>query len=116
MPSNERIDCIELSDRKASTFSLHDNYQNPFNPTKTLKFDLPTNAIVTLKVYSRLGQEVIVLLDRARMHEGSQQVKFDANKFAPGVYYYRIFASGEDSNGVATGATFTQLKRMLLLR
>ncbi len=43
-------------------FYLYNNYPNPFNPTTTLRFDLPRNASnVRLVVYDILGREVVTL-------------------------------------------------------
>jgi hypothetical protein len=39
-------------------FALHENYPNPFNPTTTLRFDLPYISDVTLTIYNMLGQRV----------------------------------------------------------
>ena len=39
-------------------FALHENYPNPFNPTTTLRFDLPEVSSITLTIYNMLGQRV----------------------------------------------------------
>jgi hypothetical protein len=39
-------------------FALHENYPNPFNPTTTLRFDLPEVTDVTVTIYNMLGQRV----------------------------------------------------------
>src|SRR5207244_2858587 len=73
-------------------FRLDQNYPNPFNPTTNIQFELPNPAVVTLKVYNMLGQEVATLLDRQEMEEGTQELEFNASNFASGVYFYRITA------------------------
>ncbi len=49
-------------------FKLYDNYPNPFNPSTTLRFDLPKSVRnVQLVVYNILGQKVAVLYSGALM-------------------------------------------------
>jgi hypothetical protein len=71
-------------------FSLGQNYPNPFNPTTTIEFTIPEDAIVTLKVYNMLGQEVATLADREEFSAGQNWVELDASALSTGVYYYRI--------------------------
>ena len=37
-------------------YALHENYPNPFNPTTTLRFDLPEVSNITLTIYNMLGR------------------------------------------------------------
>ncbi|HTK83173.1 MAG TPA: T9SS type A sorting domain-containing protein [Bacteroidota bacterium] len=98
------------------SYSLHQNYPNPFNPTTTISFDLPEQAVVTLKVYNTLGQEVAVLINHEVMDEGTEDVEFDASGLPSGVYFYRIIAQGVvDEEGTA-GQTFLDVKKMMLLK
>jgi len=64
---------------------LNPSYPNPFNPTTTISFTLPTPAEVTLEIYSILGQKVTTLIDR-RMAAGEHSVNFNAQKLPSGVY------------------------------
>ena len=66
---------------------------NPFYPTTTIRFDLPTRAFVTLKVYNALGQEVATLVEDERT-EGVHRVRFDGTGLASGVYFYEMKAGG----------------------
>ncbi len=86
-------------------YALYQNYPNPFNPTTTVRFDLPSAANVSLRVYNVLGQEVMIPLNNAAFEEGQQSVTVDAWNLASGAYFYRLQAGG-----------FVQTKKMLLLR
>jgi N-acetylneuraminic acid mutarotase len=85
-------------------FALLQNYPNPFNPTTTIKYDLPKEANVILKVYNILGEEVATLVNKL-IPAGHQSVAFNAVKLASGMYIYRIEAGG-----------FVQVKKMLLMK
>ncbi|MDI6765689.1 MAG: T9SS type A sorting domain-containing protein [Bacteroidota bacterium] len=98
-----------------SMYTLHQNYPNPFNPTTTISFELPVDAFVTLKIYNLLGQEVASLLDREELYEGTQEIEFNADGFASGVYFYHIQAEGIADGDEAT-TNFKTVKKMLLVR
>jgi spore coat protein A, manganese oxidase len=72
-------------------FALEQNYPNPFNPETTLRFNLPENSHVELKIYSGLGQEIATLAD-ADYAAGTHAVKWNAAGFASGTYFARIKA------------------------
>jgi len=100
-----------------TTFSLRQNYPNPFNPFTTITFELPIRAIVSLKVYDILGQEVATLIDHEEMEEGEQEIEFDANGLSSGVYFYRLTADGineNETNDIRT--TYVNVKKMQLIK
>jgi hypothetical protein len=70
-----------MSDEITNEFYLTQNYPNPFNPSTTLKFSLPENSMVTLKVYNIVGEEVATLLNDER-NRGIYSVDFDASSAA----------------------------------
>jgi hypothetical protein len=97
-------------------FELFQNYPNPFNPSTTIRFTLPTGAIVTMKVYNMLGQEVTTLLNHEEFGAGEQNVLFDADGYPSGVYFYRIVADGiAGEEGIAMQA-YTRMMKMVLLK
>lgn len=104
---------IVQSDREEiESFHLLQNYPNPFNPTTTIEFELANDALVTVKVYNTLGQEVAELIHSEFMDEGTQEVEFDATRMSSGIYYYRI--SAQDVEGDRT--IFTSIKKMVLVK
>jgi hypothetical protein len=64
----------------------YQTYPNPFNPSTTIKYELPSTTHATLMVYDILGREVSVLVNE-RKAPGSYEVKFDGLGLARGVYF-----------------------------
>lgn len=76
-----------------SEFSLKQNYPNPFNPETVIEFEISKRSNVLLKIYNSLGKEVSTLLNEIKP-EGVYNVKFNADNFAGGVYYYVLQVNG----------------------
>ena len=91
------------------TFALDQNFPNPFNPTTTIRFALPTDASTKLVVYDMLGREVSTLVNN-NMNAGYHQVSWNGRNnnglaVASGMYIYRIEAG-----------SFISIKKMMLLK
>ena len=69
--------------------TLHGNYPNPFNPSTTIRFELPEAQAARLVVYNAIGQQVQVLAD-GHLGAGPHEVRFDAGHLASGVYLARL--------------------------
>lgn len=82
----------------ADDFRILGNYPNPFNPSTTIKFSLPEASVVKMTVYNAKGEMVKKLISDT-MEKGIHSVKFDANKFNSGVYYYKIDALNQIKSG-----------------
>jgi hypothetical protein len=72
-------------------FELYQNFPNPFNPGTTIRFDLPKEANVSLKIYNILGQTVMTVIDEKRQ-AGRHAIQVDASSLSSGVYFYRLTA------------------------
>jgi hypothetical protein len=93
-----------------TVYELQNNYPNPFNPSTTLRYGLPSNSKVTLKIYNILGQVVAELVN-AEQAAGWHTTIWNAS-VASGMYFYRIEAtSTNDPNN-----RFVDVKKMLLLK
>ena len=77
--------------------SLHPNYPNPFNPTTTIRFDLPQTVHVRLTVYDMLGRKVARLTDQV-MPAGEHQTAWDARSNPSGMYILRLEAGAHTHN------------------
>jgi hypothetical protein len=61
-------------------YQLSQNFPNPFNPSTTIRFSMTRRALVTLKVFDLLGEEVVTLLNQ-QLAVGEHEVKWDASRF-----------------------------------
>jgi hypothetical protein len=79
----------QLPGAMPSEYKLGQNYPNPFNPTTWIKYSVPKQAFVSLKVYNTLGEEVRTLFE-GQEGPGNYIATFDATDLASGVYFYRL--------------------------
>lgn len=101
----KRIDAISQRPfSRPNQYSLSQNFPNPFNPTTTIAYQLPTSIHVTLRVYDILGRNEQTLVD-GRQSAGSHFVTFNAANLPSGVYLYRLEAG-----------TYHDTKKFLLLK
>ena len=70
-------------------YALEKNYPNPFNPSTTIRYQIPNTGYITLKVYDMLGREVATLVDGVK-ESGSYTAVFNAENLASGVYFARF--------------------------
>lgn len=95
---------VKESSVAPGAFVLYQNHPNPFNPTTTIKYHLPSSNEVKLTVYDILGHEVAVLVDD-RQAAGTYTFRFDASQLESGFYLYKLNAG-----------SFVQMKEMLLIK
>ena len=95
---------VEPDDVVPSTYALHQNFPNPFNPATEIRYQVPRVSRVRLVVYDILGREVTTLIDENKP-AGVHQVQFDAGGLPSGVYLCRMTAGG-----------FTEIRKICLIR
>lgn len=86
------------------SFSLSQNFPNPFNPVTSINFDIPISSFTKLIVYDQLGREVETLVNE-QLTPGSYKYEWSAVDYPSGVYFYKLEA-GE----------FTETKKMILIK
>ncbi|MBK7259259.1 MAG: T9SS type A sorting domain-containing protein [Ignavibacteriae bacterium] len=83
-------------DQMPKTYELGENYPNPFNPSTTLQFGLPTDGQASIAIFNTLGQEIRRLAD-GFYAAGRYEVVWDGRDnsgrtVGTGVYLYRLVA------------------------
>jgi|GEM_PF-4685499 len=94
-------------------FELYQNYPNPFNPTTVIKYSVPVNSFVTLKIYDVLGRQIASLVNQIQKN-GDYNIKFSSAgaQLASGIYFYRLQAHPL----VGGGQDFIETKKLILLK
>jgi hypothetical protein len=85
-------------------FQLEQNYPNPFNNKTRIKYHLPKNSFVQLKIYNIQGQLISTMVNQYQ-GSGSYNVAFTAKDLPSGFYFYQLKLDN-----------FSDTKRMLLLK
>ena len=81
-----------------SSYALFQNYPNPFNGSTVIRFDLPRDGHVGLRIYDTLGREQRVLLNR-RQKGGGYTISWDGRDdhgkvLTSGVYFCKVESGG----------------------
>jgi lysophospholipase L1-like esterase len=74
-----------------SQIALYPAYPNPFNPSTTISFTLPSTSNVILKIFDIMGREISTLVS-GRLNAGLHSRQWDAVNMPTGVYFYRLQA------------------------
>ena len=85
-------------------FTLYQNYPNPFNPKTTIRYQLPRESEISIKVYDILGAEVLKLLNEKKK-PGIFEIECDAQSLSSGIYFYRLQAG-----------SYVETKKMVLMK
>lgn len=90
-------------------FQLYQNFPNPFNPSTTIKFNLPSESPINLKIFDIKG-ELIKTITAEVKTTGESEISWDGTndkgiKQPSGVYVYQLITTSN-----------TEARKMILLR
>lgn len=104
-PLSEMITSVENQiSNTISIYTLRQNYPNPYNSSTIIKYSIPKEGLVTLKVYNILGEEVADIVNELKL-AGNYEVTFNSDNLTSGVYLYKF-----------TAGNFVQTRKMILLK
>ena len=101
---DNQIGIQQIGTEIPGSFKLSQNFPNPFNPATTIRFSVPKNSFVSLKVYDLAGKEISNLVN-GTLTAGNYEADFDGSGLTSGVYFYTLKTNG-----------FTDTKRMTLIK
>ena len=93
-----------FNNQNVKKFELSQNYPNPFNPTTNIRFSVPVDGNVVMKIYNVMGQEVATLVNEY-VKAGAKEVTFNASSMPSGMYVYSIKAG-----------SFSATRKMMVLK
>jgi hypothetical protein len=93
------------------SFSLSQNFPNPFNPSTTIKYSIPfvgarysASPIVLLKIYDVLGSEIATLVNEEKA-PGNYEIVFNGVNLPSGIYFYKMSCGN-----------FSETKKLVLMK
>jgi Secretion system C-terminal sorting domain len=103
-PLSEMTSVEKLLIDLPKNFNLDQNFPNPFNPSTTISFSIPSKSFVSLKMFDIMGREVATIVAE-EMSAGSYSRQWNAANMSSGIYFYRLQAG-----------SFTGTKKLILLK
>jgi len=101
---SQTVGVNQISSQNPESYSLSQNFPNPFNPGTKINYSLPASDFVSFKVFDVSGKQVDELIKNYQQ-AGNYEVYFDASALTSGIYFYRL----QSGNYSAT-------KKMILVR
>jgi len=89
---------VEDPGNASAGLRLEQNRPNPFRDATTIRYYLPGNGAVSLKITDITGNVVAVLADGIQS-QGEHSLRFDGSKLSAGVYYCTLRFNGEQQTG-----------------
>lgn len=91
------------------TFTLHQNFPNPFNPVTNIEFGIPEESHISILVFDLTGNKILTLFD-GNISPGNHSVTWNGTnesgtKMSSGVYLYSL-----------TSGSFTEMKKMIFIK
>ena len=86
------------------SYTLSQNFPNPFNPVTVIRYSLPTEGFVTLSIFDINGRLIDMLVNEV-LPAGYYELDWNASNVSSGIYFYRLKSGG-----------FTKTKKMVLLK
>lgn len=87
-----------------ASYFLNQNYPNPFNPVTSIKFGIPKDGFVSVKIYDIQGREIRTLVS-SDLKAGNYNAGFDASGLSSGIYYYKLVSG-----------SYSETKKMILVK
>ncbi len=95
---------VSTPERLPAAFVLEQNFPNPFNPTTTIRYQLPRSAHVVISVFDLLGRQIVKLVEE-QQQAGTRSVTWNAAGLPTGIYFCRL-----------TAGDYIGVKKMLIIR
>lgn len=96
---DSNVTSVDDEPKLPEAIELYGNYPNPFNPETSIRFGLPAEMTVRLRIFNLLGQEIRVL-EGGRLTAGEHAILWDGRDHSgavqpSGIYFYMLEANGQ---------------------
>ena len=94
-------------------YALYQNFPNPFNPSTTIRYQLPEESKVQLEIFNILGERIITLVNqsqKAGYYSQNWDISQSLSGIASGLYFVRLIAMGKDNHH------FVDHKKVIVLK
>ena len=85
-------------------FSLSEAYPNPFNPSTTIDFSVPSESVVNIGIYDVSGRNIQTLVND-NYQPGYYSIVWDGAGHSSGVYFVKM-----------TSGSYTQTQKLMLVK
>lgn len=85
----DQVTAIVNNGSVPETENLHPIFPNPFNPSTIIKYDLPQNTRIKIRIYNSVGQLVKEMLDEYKK-AGTYQVRLQGGDLSSGIYFVEM--------------------------
>jgi hypothetical protein len=93
-----------------TNFTLYQNYPNPFNPTTIIKYQVPLESNISIKVYNSLGENIREY-NQGIKQPGIYYLTINFTGLPSGTYFYSLKANSTDGRN-----NFNSVNKMILLK
>ena len=98
------------TDVKLNDYSLEQNYPNPFNPTTIIKYSVPEESEVAIKIYDAIGKEIDSITTGV-LQKGAYQKTWNAKEYASGIYFVKM-----NAKSLVSEKTYSHIVKMLYMK
>ncbi|MCD4730272.1 MAG: T9SS type A sorting domain-containing protein, partial [Bacteroidales bacterium] len=92
---------VGIDEASLSNQIRFNNYPNPFSDATTIEYSIPVGGKVTIEIYDIMGNKIVVAVDEIQS-SGDYQVKIDAARMQPGIYFARLALANDNISIIKT--------------
>ena len=98
------IDSVTSISDVPQEFSLSEAYPNPFNPSTTIDFSVPSESVVNIGIYDVSGRNIQTLVND-NYQPGYYSIVWDGAGHSSGVYFVKM-----------TSGSYTQTQKLMMIK
>ncbi|MCU7494304.1 MAG: T9SS type A sorting domain-containing protein [Ignavibacteria bacterium] len=100
----------DINNAKPKDYVLYQNYPNPFNPATKIRYSLPAESHVRIRIYDAIGSFVTELVNEIET-AGYKEVTFNAGNLSSGTYFCSMTATSIDGS-----REITSIRKAILVK